>query len=151
MIRIEPETPDQDAVRLLLDEAERRTAALYPVESRHGLDSGELRDQGVRFFVARLDGNAVGCCGYLVSAEDTAELKRLFVAEGARGRGIGRLILQTVEDQARLQGIARLQLETGVKSLEALSLYRRFGYRKREPFGSYQPDPLSVFMEKALL
>ena len=79
-----------------------------------------------------------------------AEVKRLFVTERARGQGIGRLILQTIERVAATEGIALLQLETGVKSSEALSLYRHFGYRECEPFGGYQPDPLSVFMQKTL-
>ncbi|WP_158743085.1 GNAT family N-acetyltransferase [Acidisphaera sp. L21] len=150
MIRIGPETPDQNAVRVLLDEAERRTASLYPAESQHGLTIDKLIAHSVRFFVARLDGDAIGCGGYIVAAKDTAEVKRMFVAERARGKGVGRLLLQTVEDFARAEGIEFLQLETGVKSAEALGLYRRFGYQDRGPFGSYQPDPLSVFMEKIL-
>lgn len=41
-------------------------------------------------------------------------------------------------------------LKTGIKSLEALHLYWRFGYSKRGPFGTYAPDPLCVFREKQL-
>lgn len=43
-----------------------------------------------------------------------------------------------------------MRLETGVASTEALALYRRSGYREREPFGDYALDPRSIFMEKAL-
>jgi putative acetyltransferase len=43
-----------------------------------------------------------------------------------------------------------MQLETGIKQPEAIALYRKFGYAERGPFGSYQPDPLSLFMEKRL-
>ena len=53
--------------------------------------------------------------------------------------------------QATLRGMTVLWLETGIHQPEALRLYERAGYVRREPFGSYQPDSLSVFMEKRLL
>lgn len=43
-----------------------------------------------------------------------------------------------------------MRLETGVRSTEAIGLYRRFGYREIGPYGAHGPDPLSVFMEKIL-
>ncbi len=43
-----------------------------------------------------------------------------------------------------------MRLETGIKSDEALGLYRRSGYIERGPFGAYRADPLSIFMEKVL-
>ena len=58
--------------------------------------------------------------------------------------------MQALEDAAGTAGVTRLQLETGVANHDALTLYRRNGYRERGPFGSYAADPLSVFMEKAL-
>ncbi len=155
MLSITPEAPQQDDVVQLLEEAESGLASLYPAESRHGLNAAELERQGVRFFVARLDGRAIGCGGYLPGANlpganRSAELKRMFTTNAIRGQGFGRAILQAVEESARHEGIEILQLETGVKSTEALGLYRRFGYRERGPFGNYRSDPLSVFMEKRL-
>jgi putative acetyltransferase len=43
-----------------------------------------------------------------------------------------------------------MYLETGVKSDEAIRLYRRLGYMDCGPFADYRPDPLSVFMVKSL-
>jgi putative acetyltransferase len=149
-LTIAPETPDQAEVRALLEQADRRSAGLYPAESRHGLSVAALLAQRVRFLVARQDGWAVGCGGYAPQGEGTAELKRIFVAAEARGLGIGRALLQALETDAARAGIRLLRLETGVKSAEALSLYRRFGYRETGPFGAYGPDPLSVFMEREL-
>ncbi|WP_026871537.1 GNAT family N-acetyltransferase [Inquilinus limosus] len=149
-LTIARETPDQAEVHALLEQADRRSAGLYPEESRHGLDVAALLAQRVHFFVARLDGRAVGCGGYAPEGDGTAELKRIFVATEARGLGIGRALLAALEAEARREGIRLLRLETGVKSTEALGLYRRFGYRETGPFGAYGPDPLSVFMEKAL-
>ena len=42
------------------------------------------------------------------------------------------------------------RLEAGPMQPEALALYAKLGYEDRGPFGPYKPDPLSVFMEKAL-
>lgn len=149
-LTIAPETPDQAEVHTLLELADRRSSGLYPAESRHGLDVATLLALRVRFLVARLDGRAVGCGGYAPEGDGTAELKRIFVAAEARGLGIGRALLKALEAEAHRDGIRLLRLETGVKSTEALGLYRRFGYREIGPFGAYGPDPLSVFMEKAL-
>jgi len=78
------------------------------------------------------------------------KLKRIFVNPEVRGRGVGARIVETIEQAARCDGVRLMQLETGVKSVEAIGLYRRLGYRERGPFGAYGPDPLSVFMEKRL-
>jgi putative acetyltransferase len=149
-LTIRPEPPRQPDVLRLLDEAEAQSAELYPVESRHHAGIDVLERHQVRFFVARLDGVAVGTGGYLPDGAGQAELKRLFVAAAARGQGIARRMLAALEQAASDEGVHLMQLETGVHSPEALALYRRAGYRERGPFGPYAPDPLSVFMEKPL-
>lgn len=149
-LTIRPEPPRQPDVVRLLDDAEAQSALLYPVESRHHAGIDALERHQVRFFVARLDGEAVGTGGYLPDGAGQAELKRLFVAAEARGQGIARGILAALERAARNERVHLMQLETGVHSPEALALYRRAGYRERGPFGAYAPDPLSVFMEKPL-
>ncbi len=151
MLAIGQETPDQPDVRRLLDQADARSASLYPTESRFGLTLGELLSQGVRFFVAREDGQAVGCGGYALMPDRLAELKRIFVAPGARGQGCGSQIVLALEQAAQAEEVGSLLLETGIKSVEAIGLYGRLGYARRGPFGRYGPDPLSVFMEKMLV
>lgn len=134
----------------MLAASEAYAVALYPMESNHFLDLAALRQPDVAFYVARLDGAAVGI-GALVRQEDgSGELKRIFVDAAARGRGIARRILGALEDRARAEKLTRLRLETGTKSDPALALYRAEGYREIGPFGAYGPDPLSVFMEKRL-
>ena len=145
------ETPQQPDVAHLLAAADRRSASLYPNESRFGSSAATLLAQAACFFVARLEGRAVGCGGFVADADGAAELKRIFVEPAARGGGIGRLLVVTLEGAARQQGVHTMRLETGVKSTEAIALYRRLGYGERGPFGSYQPDPLCVFMEKRLI
>ncbi len=149
MVAIELENPDQPEIRSLLAASDAYMASLYPAESNHLLDVGALTRPEVSFLVARLHGQAVGC-GAVVYSADWAELKRMFVSPVARGRNIGRLLLQRLETIARASGVTRLRLETGVKQPEALGLYRSAGFVEIGPFGAYAPDPLSLFMEKRL-
>ena len=141
---------DQPEVVGLLRQADERSAALYPAESRHGLKIDELLSAEVRFFVARQRLRAVGCGGFVLLSGSAAEIKRLFVEPGARGGGVGALLIQAIESAAAKEGVTTLLLETGIKSDEALRLYQRLGYRKCGPFAAYKPDPLSVFLQKDL-
>ena len=134
----------------LLEQSDARSAALYPVGSRFGASAADLRSQDVRFYVAREEGLAIGCGGYLIGPNRNAELKRIFVAAEARGRGVGRRIISTIEQAALAEDVPCMLIETGVASVEALGLYRRLGYVARGPFWDYRPDPLSAFMEKPL-
>jgi putative acetyltransferase len=68
----------------------------------------------------------------------------------ARGRGVGSAILGFLEAEAGSRGCRKLMLETGHQHHLAHRAYRANGYRVCGPFGSYGPDPLSVFMEKAI-
>jgi putative acetyltransferase len=145
-----PETPDQPEVVRLLRLADERAAALYPAESRHGLSLPGLLEQAARFHVARIGGRAEGCGSFVLLWERSAEMKRVFVTASARGQGIGRAIVEALEGAAIAEGVRRMYLETGVKSDEALRLYRRLGYEDCGPFAAYGPDPLSVFMVKPL-
>ena len=128
-------------------------SALYPPESNHFLDVTALLVPNVRFFVAREGVRGVGCGALVVHGAGGAsygEVKRMYVDPALRGRGLGRLILDALEAEARAESLAFLRLETGPKQPEALGLYRRAGFAERGPFGDYAPDPLSVFMEKRL-
>ena len=150
MITIAQETPKHDDVERLLRQSDAFTAALYPPESRYPVDSDTLGAPTGRFFVARINGRAIGCGALILGDDGRAEMKRVFVDPGLRGKGVGTLILTAIEDTARREGVCLIQLETGIYNYEALHLYRRFGYQERGPFGSYGPDPFSVFLEKSM-
>ncbi|MET0985682.1 MAG: GNAT family N-acetyltransferase [Steroidobacteraceae bacterium] len=146
---IERESPRQPDVLALIEELDRYQSELYPAESNHLLDVEALCAADTRFFVARIDGKAAGC-GALRVCAGYAELKRMFVSPRARGTKLGADILVRLEEQARHEGRFVVRLETGIHQPAALGLYKSHGYREREPFGDYRPDPLSVFMERQL-
>jgi putative acetyltransferase len=147
---INTETPDQPEVRDMLARLDAYCTALYPAESNHLLDIASLMQGDVLFLVARdVDGAAVGCAA-LVNKQHYGEVKRMFVDERRRGLGTGRKLLEHLVMFARMSGLSVLRLETGIHQPEAIGLYERLGFARREPFGEYREDPLSLFMEMRL-
>jgi putative acetyltransferase len=146
------EDPDQPEIRLLLEEADRYYAGLYAAEDNFLVDVASLKEPGTAFYVARDGGQllgfgAISSRGSDESGAQWGELKRMYVAPAARGRRIGRLILDRLLDHAKKQAIAVLRLETGNKQMEALSLYRSVGFHNRAPFADYPDNESSIYME----
>ncbi len=153
-ITVEAVTTATDEVRALIDELDRTLAGEYLPEQQHGLTLDEIFAPHVRFFLARLDGIAMGCGGVAL-LEGFAEVKRMFVRESARGRGLARALLSRIESEARDNGLDVLRLETGDCLLDALRFYERAGFRRCDAFGRYasmapRAIATSVFMEKRL-
>ena len=144
------EDPSQPEVIALLRDGEEHSAKLYPAESNHHMPLDALRASNVRFLVVRdANGRAVGT-GALALNGPWAELKAMWVIPEARRLGVSRIILTALVARARSEGVRTLRLETGVKNHAALGLYTRAGFERRDPFGDYRADPLSVFMQKDL-
>jgi putative acetyltransferase len=147
---IRREDPAQPDVVELLRHGEAFSARLYPPESNHHLPLDALRRPEVRFLVARDKEGKALATGALVLHGDWAEIKQMWVEEGARGRGIASQVLNALMAEAIGAGVERLRLETGVASHAVLALYEKTGFSRREPFADYCADPLSVFMERPL-
>ena len=102
------------------------------------------------FLVIREDGRALACGGVARVDETRGELKRMYVVPEARGRGLGRRLLEDLEAQARVLGYAALVLETGVQQTEALGLYASSGYEPIPCYGVYATRAISRCFEKRL-
>jgi DNA-binding MarR family transcriptional regulator/GNAT superfamily N-acetyltransferase len=116
------------------EELARRFATGYdPVK---GLPAGAelLNPPHGAFLVARLDGVPVGCVGLKRTGKSDAEVKRMWVAPDARGLGLGRRLLERIEELARASGVARLRLDTNSTLVEARALYENAGYREIADF-----------------
>lgn len=144
------ESPDQPEVVALIEALDAYQIPLYPAESHHGIDLKALASDNAAFAVARSSDEKAVACGALVVHANHGELKRMFTQPAFRGQGLAGRILTALEDEARRRGCARVMLETGYLQHEAISFYERNGYQRRGPFGDYQEDPNSVFMEKLL-
>jgi putative acetyltransferase len=149
-VRIELADPCSLAARRLIGELDQYSEALYPPESNHLVPAEELNRPNTVFLLAWLEAEAVGCGALVDRAGAYGELKRIYVRPACRRAGVGRAILAELLSQARSRGLRVLRLETGNAQPEALAMYERAGFRHRGPFGDYQEDPLSLFMELKL-
>ena len=143
-----------DDLRVLIGELDRELSAEYSSEQRHGLTLEAIFQPHIRFFLARLNGAAVGCGGVALFA-DFAEVKRMYVCDHARGRGVAQALLAQIEQEAGNAGLDLLRLETGVHQTAALRLYERAGFQVCAAFGVYTtmvPHAIatSIFLEKRL-
>ncbi|PZG13269.1 GNAT family N-acetyltransferase [Micromonospora craterilacus] len=125
-------------------------AALADLSVRYGgsgdetpVDAGEFAPPTGAFLVAHLDGQPVGCGGWRSHGDqgDTAELKRMYTAPEARGRGVARTVLAAIEHSAREQGRKRIILECGDRQPEAIAMYTSAGYDRIPNFGYYADAP----------
>ena len=161
----------------LLVLSDQYMASLYPAESNHLVSSESLRTGDAIFLGAFISstkslctetadqpaktdelrsGSEIGECIGCVAARfyreaGYAEIKRLYVQEIYRGRGLSRTLMSAIEAEILAEGIDCARLEMGIHQLEADALYRSLGYRDIQPFGDYLVDPLSQFLEKAPL
>jgi putative acetyltransferase len=153
-IRVEPATSPTAEVRALVGELDTELSRHYPPEQRHGLKLDAIFQPHVRFFIACLDGVAVGCGGVALFA-DFAEVKRMYVREAARCRGVADAILARLATEASDAGLTLLRLETGIRQPAAIRFYRRAGFvpcAAFEPYASMPPGDIaaSVFLERRL-
>ena len=153
-VNIEQITEATDDARLLIGELDQVLAAEYLPEQRHGLAFEALFQPNIRFFLARLNGVAIGCGG-IALFDDFAEVKRMYVRQAVRGSGVAQALLARIEMEARIAGFVVLRLETGERQAAALRFYAQAGFRLCAAFGDYaamRPEAIatSIFMEKRL-
>lgn len=119
-----------------------------PPEHVHALDVDGLSSADVSFYSLR-DNTELLAVGALreIDAEH-GEIKSMHTTRSARGRGIGRLMLDHLLEVARERGYSRVSLETG--TMEAFAparrLYESVGFVVTPPFGPYWENEYSVCM-----
>jgi GNAT superfamily N-acetyltransferase len=109
----------------------------------------ELGPPGGTFIVGYDDDDVPVCCGGIKALPDGAcEIKRMFVVESARGRGVARELLEELEARAIELGYSVVRLDTGPRQPGAQRMYERAGYVAIENFNA---NPVaSFFGEKPL-
>jgi len=123
----------------------------YDEENNFPLAPEELVDDRIDFFMAEtFDGEKVGTIA-LRRYKDYAEIKRMFVAPSARGKGAARALLKAAHESARQHGFKTVRLETGSYQDAAIALYESAGYQRRGAFGDYPPESdQNIYFEHAL-
>ncbi|MFC6093860.1 GNAT family N-acetyltransferase [Saccharothrix lopnurensis] len=145
-----------DAVKLIA-ELQQVFVVRYGDEDVTPVDPAQFAAPAGHFVVGYLDGDPVACGGWRAHDEvldslrpGDAEIKRMYVVDALRGRGLSRLVLTALEDAARAVGRRRMVLETGDRQPEAIGLYTRAGYTRIDNFGVYRDHPNSLCFAKEL-
>jgi GNAT superfamily N-acetyltransferase len=148
-VEIRTEPFDGLAAQQLIEAVQQEYVRRYGGRDQTPVDPGEFAPPRGIFLVAYADGEPAACGGWRVHGED-AEIKRMFVVEAMRGRGLARRILAELESAAVAAGLRRAILETGTAQPEALALYESSGYTLIPGFGFYACEPNSRCFAKAL-
>jgi len=99
-------------------------------------DEAELVPPAGLLLVAALHGEPAGCGAVRFHGDESAHIKRMWVAPRARGLGLGRRLLAELESRAAARGVTTLRLETNRALAEAVALYRSAGYREVAAFNA---------------
>jgi putative acetyltransferase len=140
--------PRIDEVRTLLDRHLAFARDVTPPDHVHAMEVDDLLGPAVTFFSARRDGVLLGV-GALKRLDEThAELKSMHTITAARGRGVGRAMVDHLLAVAADRGYRRVSLETGTIDAfaPARSLYTKIGFEPCAPFGEYTVNPHSACM-----
>lgn len=138
----------REAMTRYFDELDRRFASGFDPGDAIESDAAALTVPAGRFVVVRIDGRLAGCGGVQVLADGAAEIKRMWIADAMRGRGLGLRLLRTLEEHAVALGCAVVRLDTNGVLTDAIAMYRRAGYRE---IPRYNTNPYAqLFFEKSL-
>jgi GNAT superfamily N-acetyltransferase len=127
------ETRDSVACRGLWADLTRWHRELYDDPSIGGDDpasgfDGYLNEFGPRrLWVAELAGSVLGFAGLIVR-RNQAELEPVIVAADARGRGIGRTLVEAVVEAARADGVAQVKVSPVARNAQAIGFFHELGF-----------------------
>jgi GNAT superfamily N-acetyltransferase len=128
---------DRDArrcIRAYFAELDRRSDSGFDPAAGISAEPHELVPPAGRFLIVYLGGEPVGCGAVKHHPGAPSEIKRMWVAESARGLGIGRRLLNELERWTIRSGASIARLETNRALVEAIALYRSAGYVEVPPF-----------------
>jgi GNAT superfamily N-acetyltransferase len=142
---------DDPVVQELTSAQQEELRARYGGDSEPGVKPSAA-DVAVVLVARDDDGSPVACGALRPLGPDSAEVKRMYVVPGARGRGLSKLVLAGLEAAALERGWTTLRLETGPEQPEAVALYTGAGYRPIGAFGHYVrgDQDWSLYFERTL-
>lgn len=145
--------PRSSDVRALLDAHLAFCKADTPPEDVHALDIDGLLDRRVTLFSFRDRRKVLAVAALKQLNVAHGEVKTMHTAPHARGRGVGRALLDHIVAVARHRGLTRISLETGTQPTfaAARSMYASVGFERCGPFGDYSASPNSTFMTLSIV
>jgi putative acetyltransferase len=123
-----------------------------PIEHVYALDASRLFTPDITVFGARVNGELVGVGALRKLDQVHAELKSMHTLAKSRGLGIGKAMVDHIEQFAKEQGVKRISLETGATQpfKPARQLYESLGYQDCEAFGDYVLSEDNTCMTKLI-
>lgn len=100
--------------------------------------------------IAYDDNIPIGIASFKKYDDECAEVKRVFIKQEYRGRGISNKLMELLENAAKEQGYQYLILESGEPLIAAMALYKKIGYKVIPNYGQYKDMPDSICMKKKL-
>jgi DNA-binding MarR family transcriptional regulator/GNAT superfamily N-acetyltransferase len=138
LVRIAPIDPAhahaRHCLREYVAELDRRFPGGFDPARSMSAEAAELRPPGGLLLVASLLSEPLGCGALKFHEGAPTEIKRMWVAESARGLGVGRRLLAELEAHAAQSSSPLVRLETNETLTEAIALYRSAGYTEVAPF-----------------
>jgi len=139
-IDIRPVDPAADDARRCLAayvaELNRRSERGFDPAKGVSAEPHEMTPPAGLFLLAYRHGEAIACGGVKHHPDAPSEIKRMWVAENARGLGLARRLLATLEADAIRAGARAARIETSATLFEAIALYRSTGYVEVAPFNA---------------
>jgi GNAT superfamily N-acetyltransferase len=141
---------DDPEIAVLIKDLQREYVQRYGEQDATPVDPAEFAPPHGLFLACVADGSVAAMGGWRRHGDGIGEIKRMYVPESMRRRGLARLMLAELERRARAAGLVRLVLNTGLEQPEAVALYTSAGYTPTTGFGLYAGAPLALFFGKDL-
>lgn len=148
-MEIKQVSPHDPEVYKMIEMLNQHNLSYYPPELCH-LDPPEVLAKDNCVMVGCFDRGNLAGIGAIKFFESYAEVKRMFVPEANRGKGIASAVLAELVIRVKDQNLKYVRLETGKKFTAAMNLYQKHGFEVCEPFGQYLTEPHCTCMEKSL-
>jgi putative acetyltransferase len=122
--------------------------SVSPAGSTHVLDIDGLKDPSIKFWSLWENEKLMGCGALKFLNENHGEFKSIRVADQYRGKGYGQKIIAHLIAESKELKIKKISIETGSGEFfkSARSLFKKFGFKKCEPFSHYMNDSNSCYM-----
>jgi len=103
-----------------------------------------------RLLLAEYEGKIAGCVALHPLKDNFCEMKRLYLRPQFRGKGLGRVLAETIISEARSIGYSAIRLDTVEPVMrDAVAMYRRLGFREIPPYCT-NPIAGALYMELEL-